>query len=186
MKRFKSNIKNIIFFIAIGLLILPQTRQPIQVVLHKTFALFGPSVKDVSNQVKIEDYNWKLRDVNGATFNFKETKGKVILVNFWATWCPPCIAEMPSMQLLYDDYKGKIEFVFVSNEDFLKINTFKNTNNYTFKVYSPITTYPEGINVSSIPRTLLIDKTGNIVIDKTGAANWNSETVRSTIDRLLL
>ena len=51
-------------------------------------------------------------------------------------------------------------------------------------MYSPITNYPESFNVTSIPRTFLIDKSGNIVIDKNGAANWNSESVRNTIDNL--
>ncbi|WP_396600462.1 TlpA family protein disulfide reductase [Algibacter sp. R77976] len=185
MKLSKSKIKNIIFFIIIGVLLIPQTRQPIQVLLHKTLAVFSPSVIEESEQIIIEDYNWKLKDENDAVFNFEQTKGKVVLVNFWATWCPPCIAEMPSMQLLYDDYKDKIEFAFVSNEEFSKINTFKVANNYTFSVYSPITKYPEGFDVSSIPRTFLIDKAGHIIIDKTGAANWNSDSVRETIDTLL-
>jgi hypothetical protein len=90
------------------------------------------------------------------------------------------------MQLLYDDYKDKIEFVFVSNETFLVINEFINKNGYNFEVYNPITRYPELFNVTSIPRTFLINKDGSIVIDKTGAANWNSEKIRETIDTLLL
>ncbi len=169
----------------IGLLLVPQTRQPIQVLLHKTLALFGPSIIDESKQLKIEHYNWKLKDENGAILNFENTKGKVVLVNFWATWCPPCIAEMPSMQLLYEDYKDEIEFVFVSNEEFSVINKFISNKGYTFRVFNPITKYPDAFDVTSIPRTFLIDKQGRKVIDKTGAANWNSETVRKTIDELL-
>ena len=185
MKFSRSKIKNIIFFILIGVLLIPQTRQPIQVLLHKSFALFGPSTIDKSKQVVVEDYIWSLKTKDGTDFNFESTKGKVVLVNFWATWCPPCIAEMPSMQLLYDDYKDKIEFVFVSNEEFSVINEFIRKKGYTFDVYNPMTEYPEVFNVTSIPRTFLIDKNGRIVIDKTGAANWNSKAVRSTIDDLL-
>ncbi len=170
----------------IGVLIIPQTRLPIQVLLHKSLALFSPSTIDASKQNTIKDYNWILKNNKGVIFNFEETKGKVVLINFWATWCPPCIAEMPSMQLLYDDYKDKIEFVFVSNETFSVINEFIQKNEYNFEVYNPITKYPDTFNVSSIPRTFLIDKEGNIVVDKTGAANWNSEKVRKTIDALLL
>ncbi|GAA4954858.1 hypothetical protein GCM10023314_30690 [Algibacter agarivorans] len=185
MKISKPRIKNIIFLIVIGLLLIPQTRQPIQVLLHKGLALFSPSIINESKQVILSDYNWRLEGEGGTTINFEDTKGKVVLVNFWATWCPPCIAEMPSMQSLYNDYQGEIAFVFVSNEAHSKINKFLNENNYSFKVYSPITNYPESFNVTSIPRTFLIDKSGNIVIDKNGAANWNSESVRNTIDNLL-
>lgn len=185
MKLSKGKLKNIIFFVLISLLLIPQTRQPIQVLLHKSLALFSPSTVDDSKQTTIEDFNWILKDESGTSFNFKSTKGKVVLVNFWATWCPPCIAEMSSIQALYDDYKDKVEFVFVSNEKFSVINKFMNEKEYTFKVYNSITKYPNNFDVSSIPRTFLIDKSGRIVIDKTGAANWNSESVKEVINDLL-
>ena len=186
MKFSKSQIKNIIFLVVITVLLVPQTRKPIQIWLHKGFALFSsPSTINEAKQKKLKNYNWTLKDKNETILNFKHLKGKVVLVNFWATWCPPCIAEMPSMQELYNDYKNKVEFVFISNEDFSKINSFLSKNNYTFITYKTATNSPEVLHVSSIPRTFLIDKFGNIVIDKTGAANWNSNTVRSTIDKLL-
>ncbi|AUP81078.1 TlpA family protein disulfide reductase [Flavivirga eckloniae] len=184
-RRKKISLKNIIFLVVVALLIIPQTRQPIQIFLHKGLALFSPSVVNETKQLKLENYNWKLEDAKGTAFNFNDTRGKVVLVNFWATWCPPCIAEMPSMQSLYDDYKDKVAFVFVSNENFEVIDQFLNKKAYTFKVYNPLTKYPKSFDVTSIPRTFLIDKQGNIIIDKTGAANWNSDTVRKTIDDLL-
>lgn len=185
MKLSKSRIKNLIFLAAIALLIIPQTRTPIQVFLNKGLALFGPSVEDSTNLKQVTDYNWKLKSIGGEVLDFNTVKGKVVLINFWATWCPPCIAEMPSMKALYADYKDKIDFIFVSNEDAETINTFLNKNNYSFEVYNPLTNYPDAFNVKGIPRTFLIDTEGNIVIDKTGAANWNSDTVRNTIDNLL-
>ena len=186
MKSSSSKIKNIIFFIIIGVLLIPQTRQPIQVLLHRSLAIFSPSTIDESKQTIIEDYNWSLITEDGTAFNFNSTKDKVVLVNFWATWCPPCIAEMPSMQLLFEDYKDKIEFVFVSNEEFSVINEFVSKKGYTFDVYKPITKYPRAFDVKSIPRTFLIAKNGRIVIDKTGAANWNSKAVRNVIEKLIL
>jgi thiol-disulfide isomerase/thioredoxin len=185
MKITTSKLKNIAFFIAIGVLLIPQTRQPIQVLLHKSLAIFSPSTIRPSKQEILKDYNWLLKTNEGKVVKFQDLKGKVVLVNFWATWCPPCIAEMPSMEALYKDYKDKIEFVFVSNEDFKVINEFLNKKGYTFKAYNAMTQYPARFNVSSIPRTFLIDKDGKIVIDKSGAANWNSNSVRNTIDGLL-
>ncbi|MBD0824079.1 TlpA family protein disulfide reductase [Aestuariibaculum marinum] len=181
----KSKFKNILFFIVIGLLIIPQTRKPIQVFLQKGIALFGPSLESSDDLKKITDYNWLLKDENQETYNFQSAKGKVILVNFWATWCPPCIAEMPSMQKLYNDYKDKVEFLFVTSDDFTEINTFLNDNNYTFKVYQPATQYPEYFDVTTIPRTFLINQSGQIIIDESRSANWNSDKVRMTIDNLL-
>ncbi|PQV48939.1 thiol-disulfide isomerase/thioredoxin [Jejuia pallidilutea] len=185
MKLTRSRLKNLIFLAAIALLIIPQTRTPIQVFLNKGLALFGPSIEDTANLKHITDYNWRLKSINNEVLDFNTVQGKVVLINFWATWCPPCIAEMPSMKALYADYKDKIEFVFVSNEKPKTIKAFLTKNNYTFNVYTPLTKHPDVFNIKGIPRTFLIDTNGNIVIDKTGAANWNSDTVRHTIDSLL-
>ena len=185
MKISKSRRSNLIFLAVIALLIIPQTRKPIQVLLNKGFALFGPSIIDSEDRKILDSYNWQLEDIDGKIFDFETTQNKVVLINFWATWCPPCIAEMPSLEKLYDDYKDKIVFLFVSNEDEAKISKFVTKNEYSFNVYRPISEYPKHFNVRSIPRTFLIDKKGNIVIDKTGASNWNSKKVRTVIEQLL-
>lgn len=181
----KSQIKNLIFVAIIALMVIPQTRTPIQVFLQKGLAMFSPSVIKENKREVVDNYNWQLKDIEGNSINFNASKNKVVLINFWATWCPPCIAEMPSLHKLYDDYEDKIDFYFVSNEEVGVLNDFLSKNNYAFKVHIPKTKYPEAFDVSSIPRTFLMDKNGNIVIDKTGAANWNSEAVRNTIDELL-
>ena len=186
MKISKPKRKNLIFLVVIALLIIPQTRQPIQVLLNKGLALFGPSIIDSNERKVLSSYNWQLEDLEGKSFNYASTTNKVVLINFWATWCPPCIAEMPNLEKLHNDYKDKIVFLFVSNEDNEIISKFVNKNEYSFKVHRSISEYPKDFNVSSIPRTFLIDKMGNIVIDKTGAANWNSEKVRRQIDELLI
>ncbi|GAA4231689.1 hypothetical protein GCM10022291_04700 [Postechiella marina] len=166
-------------------MVVPETRLPIQVFINKGLALISPSTISKNNQRKLKSYNWTLKDYNGHILDFETLKDKVVLVNFWATWCPPCIAEMPSMQSLYNDYGDKIAFVFISNESVEILDKFLNKNNYSFKVYSSLTSPPNQFNVSSIPRTFLIAKDGSIVIDKSGASNWNSNTVRETIDGLL-
>ncbi len=85
MKKPKLNISNIIFLLVVILLIVPQTRQPIQVFLHKGLALFGPSIVDESKRERLTDYNWQLSSNSGEIFDFNQAKGKVIVINFWAT-----------------------------------------------------------------------------------------------------
>lgn len=181
----KTHFKNLFFLAVAVILIVPQTRQPIQIFLNKGLALFGPSTIEASKQQNIGNINWVLVNNNEEKLNFKETKGKVVLLNFWATWCPPCIAEMPSIHKLYKDYKNKIEFVFVSDENQDVVGKFLDKNDYHFVVHRPLFQYPEVFDIGSIPRTFLIDTKGNIVIDKKGAANWNSDAVRYAIDTLL-
>ncbi|WP_238987219.1 TlpA family protein disulfide reductase [Confluentibacter flavum] len=182
----KSKIKNIIFIIIVAVLIIPQTRKPIQVLLQKVVLLVNkPSIESKETSINLTDYNWNLRDGNNTDYNLQQAKGKVILINFWATWCPPCIAEMPSLQKLYNDYSDKVEFLFVTNEALSDITLFLEKKQYTFEVYRPVSNYPAIFDVTSIPRTFLIDKEGNIIIDESGATNWNSNTIRSTMDNLL-
>ena len=100
----KITLKNIVFGLIIVLLIIPTTRQFIQIQLHKGLALFSPSIQAQSNQEQIDNYNWNLVDLNDSVYNFRQAENKIVLVSFWATWCPPCIAELPSMQKLYETY----------------------------------------------------------------------------------
>jgi len=186
MKISKSQRNNIIFFVLIALLLIPQTRKPIQLFLNKGMALFSPSIVNKDKREVVSDFNWNLQNTNTLeTYNFKNTEGKVVLVNFWATWCPPCIAELPSLDQLYQSYNDKVVFLFVSNEEIAVVNKFLAKKGMSLPVYKPISNYPEVFDVTSIPRTFLIDKQGNIVIDKTGAANWNSDKVQVTINELL-
>lgn len=185
MKRPKLNTSNILFLIVIILLIIPQTRQPIQVFLHKGLALFGPSIVEEGKREKIINYNWTLTSSSGETIDFNEARGKVVVLNFWATWCPPCIAEMPSLEELYNSYSKEVVFLFVSNEEPKVLQNFIKKNKYSFQFHSPKTVNPNPFQISSIPRTFIIDKSGNIVVDKTGAANWNSNEVKEQLDSLL-
>ncbi len=185
MKR-KLNKSNIVFIIVILLLIIPQTRQPIQVWLHKGLSYINQSTLiDNEERVKITYSNWKLQSDNNTILDFESTKGEVVLINFWATWCPPCIAEMPSLQELYKDYNDKVKFLFVTNDNFDVVSSFKIKKDYTFEVYNPINNVPDALFTKSIPRTFIINKKGEIVIDESGAVDWNSDNVRSQLDQLL-
>ncbi|WP_196892688.1 TlpA family protein disulfide reductase [Aureivirga marina] len=176
----KFSITDIILIAFIVLLIIPSTKAKILQIISSS-----PSVESVGERRKLDTYNWNLKGVNEENLNFNQTKEKVVLVNFWATWCPPCIAEMPSLQKLYNDYKDKVQFVFVSNENPEKIKSFLNNKGYDLPIYSSLSRAPKEFESSSIPATFLVDKAGYIVIDKKGSADWNTSKVRKTIDELL-
>ncbi|MEZ4796381.1 MAG: TlpA disulfide reductase family protein [Flavobacteriaceae bacterium] len=185
MKFRKPKTSDIIFLVIITLLIIPQTRQPIQIALHSIITKFNPSVIDKEDREKVSYSNWKLKDLNGNELNFADAKGKVVFLNFWATWCPPCIAEFQSIQDLYDDYKEKVVFLLVSDESPEIIKKFLDKKGYDIQIFNPLTSYTEDFKIRSIPRTYIIDKEGYIVVDKKGAANWNSEKIRVQIEELL-
>lgn len=184
MRLRKSQIQNILLLVTIVVLLFTPLGTQIKVQLNRLLA-FSPSVVAEQSREKVTTYKWELQDLDGLRYSFTETQGKVVLLNFWATWCPPCIAEMPSMQELYNDYGDQIVFIFVSQEPKEKIQGFLEKHNYTFPVYQAISAPPTAFSHKSIPQTYLVDKAGNIVIDKNGAADWNSKSVRQTITELL-
>ena len=186
MKVTKSQRNNILTVGIILLLIIPQTRKPIQIGINKIFTLFSPSVVSKEDRKILANYNWELVSNKNENFNLNEVKEKVVFINLWATWCPPCIAEMPNIHKLYNDYKGKVAFLFVSNEDAKRVNAFFKRKGYDFPSYRPVGEIPEELFSKSIPATYILNKKGEMVIDKKGAANWNSSSIRSLLDSLLL
>jgi thiol-disulfide isomerase/thioredoxin len=178
--------RNIVFLIIIALLVIPQTRRPIQVLLHKGVSYFNQSsLIDIENRAIVVNTNWELKSDNNSALNFKDTEGKVVFINFWATWCPPCIAEMPSLQALYEDYNEKAVFLFITNDNFETVKKFKTKRGFDFEVFNPLSEMPKALTTRSIPRTFIINKGGEIVIDESGAIDWNSTKVRNQLDQLI-
>lgn len=127
---------------------------------------------------------WELHDLNGKTWFFN-THDQVVLLNFWATWCPPCLKEMPSLQELYNDYGDRVKFVLVTDEDPEKVKRFLSKKRYTMPVFFPAEMPPTAILSRSFPTTYIIGKDGKIQVAETGAVNWNGPETRKTLDQLL-
>lgn len=177
MKISKKQIINIAFVVIIGLMIYPPTK-----VYFIRLVSFSPSVKNENNQEKITETDWQLRGLNTSNISLKGLDDKVVFISFWATWCPPCIAEMPSMKLLYEDYKNKVVFLFVTNENWSTVANFYTKNEYDFPTYNQITNSPIELKSSTIPATYIISKKKKIIVAKKGAANWNSDSIRKLLD----
>ncbi len=146
---------------------------------------FSPSELAMDEQRQLSDDTWKLANVKGEIVDFNTFEGQVVLVSFWATWCPPCIAEIPSFEKLYKDYSDKVAFVFVANDEPLKVARFVTKNEISLPIYFEGSRPPAQLVSKSIPATYVIDKTGKIVVAKTGVADWNGESTRALLDRLL-
>ncbi|MBT8305693.1 MAG: TlpA family protein disulfide reductase [Maribacter sp.] len=156
-----------------------------RVFLGRLFATSATVLK-VELRMPVKNYDWQLVNADGKEFNFEMTKGKVVLVNFWATWCPPCVAEMPSLQNLYNDYFDKVEFMFVAQDKVEKVSAFIAKKGYTLPVYYSRTEAPKLLTSKTIPTTYVINREGKIIVAETGAADWNSDKVRKILDGLLI
>jgi thiol-disulfide isomerase/thioredoxin len=136
------------------------------------------------------DYDFNLLTFQDENFDFRDLKGKVVFMNFWASWCAPCIAEMPGIQNLYEDYADneEITFVMVSlDRESEKAYKFISKKDYTFPVYKPDMTsgIPAMYNSPSIPTTFVLNREGKIDTKKVGMANYDSKKFRNYLDKLL-
>lgn len=178
----KKNWSNILMVVLILLLIIPQTRSPLMVFVQRTFA-FGPSTAGTDEQ--LTDYQWPLHTLEGDEISFMEAKNEVTVVNFWATWCPPCIAEMPYFQDLYDRYGDEVKFYFVTDENPERVQTFMEKHQYDLPIQIAQYAPPELMQSRALPTTFIFGKDGGVHVKKKGSAKWNSSKVTKLLDNLL-
>lgn len=144
---------------------------------------------DLSEKDRVSvDYNMPLVTLSGDQANLEDYKGKVVFLNFWATWCPPCIAEMPGMQALYEQYghREDIAFVMVTlDEDIGKAREFLENREFTFDAYRLNGARPQVFRSQTIPTTYVMDKDGMLVSKKEGMANYNTSRFKDFLENLL-
>ncbi|WP_405371076.1 TlpA family protein disulfide reductase [Nonlabens sp. Asnod2-A12] len=183
----KLSLSNIIFIVVIALLIIPQTRKPIQVALQKIrVQLFSPSTLDKEDQQQLEPFTYHLRTLDGISKGIEIGQGRVTFISYWATWCPPCIAEFPSIDKLFKDYGNEIDFLLITNEDPEIVKRFLKEKEFDIPVVLPQMNTPEELYESSIPTSYIIDATGKVIIKEQGAVDWNSTEIREVIDQLII
>lgn len=185
MKFSKEQISNGIWLLAIVLILFTPVGFHLKVLVSKLISTSADMVA-TKEQKTLTSYQWGLVDVKGKRINFESFEDQVVVVNIWATWCPPCVAELPSFVELYGDYKDKVVFAFVANDDRDKVLQFLEKKGYQLPVYFQTTSTPKELVSKSIPATYVISKSGKIVVDEKGAADWNSQKTRELLDRLIL
>jgi len=186
--KLRKNISwgNILFIIVIVILIIPQTRTPIQVALNKLkVKVFSPTMVAEEKRVELVPFDYKVVNLDGIRRTAPIGKGKVTFLSYWATWCPPCIAELPAIEKLYASYGNKVDFVLISQEDPEIIRKFLDKKDINLPAVNPAMPTPEILRERSIPTNYIIDQFGRIVVKEQGAVDWDSETVRTTLDQLL-
>jgi len=126
------------------------------------------------NATKTKAIDFKLKDLNGKELSLSDLKGKRVFLNFWATWCPPCKAEMPEIEKLYQETKNS-NLVIVAveiGEPLSTVKPFIDSNKYNFKVLiDPDQSVAAQYNITSIPTSYFIDVDGNIISKNIGGMN---------------
>ena len=128
----------------------------------------------------------ELVDLNGNVMSLSNYRGKVIILNLWATWCKPCIKELPSMEVLQAKLNtNDFVLLFASDESVEKITRFKQRESFHLNFIRLTSTF-EALGVVSLPTTLIIDQSGELLKKEIGIKNWGSETSVEEIKQLAL
>ncbi len=139
---------------------------------HVEASLDDPQFAAAMSKLETDDANrqnadFTLTDVDGNAWNLRELRGKVVLVNFWATWCPPCRKEMPDLDALYRRFK-KRGFVIlgISDEDAGKVRSFLAIHPISYPVLlDPGRKVNEEFQVDGIPKSFVYDRSGKLVAE---------------------
>ncbi len=132
----------------------------------------------------------KLKELDGKTLDLAQLKGKVVLINFWATWCPPCRREMPSMERLSQAFKGEPFVVLAVNvgEDPDTIEAFSSQLDtmLTFPILLDTRSRTmQAWKVAGLPTTFLVDKQGRIVAKAIGGREFDHPAIAQAIRALI-
>ena len=141
-------------------------------------------------ETPVQAPDFSLDDMDGEQHSLRDYRGKVIMLNFWATWCPPCRREIPSMESIYQDMGDK-GFVV------LGVNQFE-TPDHVFAYMGQLSVFPtfpilfdpdsrisERYAVKGLPTTLLINRQGEVVYRAAGGRDFDHPEVRAIVEKLL-
>ena len=148
-----------------------------------------PSPEDMKiSTINFESNVLQFSDLDNNIFSIQGFKGKNLFINYWATWCNPCLAEMPYMAELYEKYKNEddIVFLYLSREELNTIKNYipKDESLQNLPIYKIITD-DEFFATSGIPTTFIINSNGEVVVKDLGSALWNDQSVFKFIDQLI-
>ncbi|MFB9842923.1 TlpA family protein disulfide reductase [Mucilaginibacter ginsenosidivorans] len=120
-----------------------------------------------------------VQNLSGKSIDLQQQKGKVVFVNFWATWCPPCLAELPSINSLYEKVKADTNIVFVMvdvDNDLANSTKFLKNKRYQLPVYGGDAAHvPNSLFGEGIPTTIVVDKKGDVVFRHLNRAKYDDE-----------
>jgi cytochrome c biogenesis protein CcmG, thiol:disulfide interchange protein DsbE len=179
--RLKDGLLGLLIIVALTLLILrvqsPRTKNP------------QPEANQFKPQEGYMAPRFSLRNLEGNLEGLDDHSEKVIIVNFWATWCVPCVKEMPSFESLYRRYRSQgliLLAVSLDKGDSTKVHEFADKHKLSFPILLDTEGVAEKLYPSfSIPFTYVIDKQGRVVARVDGAKNWESSETFEAVEHLL-
>jgi peroxiredoxin len=178
--------KSIIFLCIMTMTIISVNAAPSDIPSEVSSAFEKAGLPLLDKKQPIKDFNFTLLD--NSSVRLSELKGKVVFLNFWATWCPPCKAEMPSMEKLYQRLKSRgLEMLAVNlRENKNTLDKFITENNLTFPVALDANgKIGSAYNIRYIPTTYIISRDSRIIAVFTGGKEWDTPELITAFEKLL-
>ncbi|MCG2792798.1 MAG: TlpA family protein disulfide reductase [Weeksellaceae bacterium] len=178
--------KNIVYFVLLLALLAFMLIKPLRDFVSEQIAM-SPTVAKINSETMIsqEVLDIELKGINTRSTNLKNLRGKVLFLNFWGTWCPPCRAEWPTIQKLYDLKKDKVQFVLIAMQDKENdVKKFLKDNKYTVPVYIAESSLDPKILPAAFPTTYLLGKDGRILKKEDSSMDWSKDSVLEFIDNV--
>jgi len=150
--------------------------------------LLKAEIKKVKSDSSSTKAIFSFKDSTGKMVSTDDLKGKIVFINFWASWCPPCRAEMPSLENLYQKLKTDKRFVFVfinEDDDQSKAKKFLEEHNYSLPFFTRSGNVPANIFEGTLPTSIVLNKEGAIVLKHEGMASYDQESFLNQLKALL-
>jgi peroxiredoxin len=131
--------------------------------------------------------DFELKDIDGKIWRLSDLKGKVVLINFWATWCDSCKEENPSFQKLIESEKDNSNFVAVTilyNDSAQNAVSYLKNNGFTFNVLIDDKRTSTNYGITGVPETFILSKRGTLERKIIGPMSWDTPDVRAAIKKL--
>jgi len=176
-KSWFGKITDLLFILILILLLIPASRKELMTYGSK-IRMYLTSVETKEETSRLNGQNSVvLQDDAGNRYELTDFLDKPVFINYWATWCPPCRAEMPTIEKLYEQYGEDVHFLILSNQSFSEQNKFLEEKDYDFPSYR-LVSKPEGsFSYSVLPTSMIIGRNNRVILRKEGAVNWQSKKV---------
>jgi len=184
----RKNIFNTLFIILMLVLVFMPPAKALVLEGLMTIGFFKPDAvasKPSGGAINLSGIRFK--NLKGKTVDLADLKGKVVFLNFWATWCPPCLAELSGINKLYEKFEDDADVVFIladADGNLVKSQKFMDNKHYRLPVYAVDSEIPDVLFKGALPTTVVFDKMGRISYNESGAANYGDINFIKFINRL--
>lgn len=181
-----NKVTNVVFFAALLLLLFSTDAKSWVLKQLVSVGLYNARIEPTGDAAVAKPF--RFTDDRGNNISTADLRGKVIFVNFWASWCPPCRAEMPALNKLYQQMKNEDNLVFLflnEDENLSKAKEYLKKEKFDLPLFTAQSGIPPEIYSGTLPTTVIIDKEGRIVMKEEGMADYDNTAFLGQLKALL-